>query len=56
MNDRPYWSNGTVEQWSTEIDNLRDIASTYANIPKSNIQVHAGAMKVIDLLEPQEEL
>ena len=37
--NRTYWSEGSVETWTNEIDNQRDILSRYANIPKNKIIV-----------------
>ena len=41
LNNRTYWGEGSAELWATEIDDMREIASLYANIPKSKVQVNA---------------
>ena len=38
--DNAYWRTGTVDLWTREIDQQRDIISRYANIPKNKIQVN----------------
>jgi len=36
-NDESYWDEGSKENWAAEMGDARDIAATWANVPKSEI-------------------